>query len=220
MAKRMKDLPAVDRPREKLLKYGPDKLDDAELLAIVLGSGVRGMNVRTLARKILREQKQKLSELTIEDLKNTKGLGPAKAAQVVAVMELGRRLFGDKLEAQILSPEDVWKQCADFRTSKKEHFVAFYLNTRNVVIEREIISIGTLNASLVHPREVFEPAVRLHAAAIILAHNHPSGNTDPSPEDLEVTDRLARAGELLGIKVLDHIVITNKDWFSIIDRNG
>lgn len=213
---KIKDLPAVDRPREKLLRYGPDKLDDAELLAIVLGSGVKGMNVKNLARKILREQKESLGNLTIEDLKDTKGLGPAKAAQVVAVIELGKRLFGEEKEEQVLSPKDIWKLCEDFRSSKKEHFVAFYLNTRNVVIKREIISIGTLNASLVHPREVFEPAIRLHAASIILVHNHPSGDLTPSDEDLEVTDRLIKAGELLGIKVLDHIILTAKEFYTLL----
>lgn len=215
MAK-IKDIPEIDRPREKLLRYGPDKLKNEELLAIVLGSGIKGMNVRTLARKILREQKEKLSSLTIEDLQNTKGLGPAKAAQVVAVLELGKRLFEGGGEEVVLSPEDVWKLCADIRGSKKEHFVVFYLNTRNAVIKREIVSVGILNASLVHPREVFELAIAHNAAGIILAHNHPSGDLSPSEEDQRITERLIDAGKLLGIKVYDHIVITNGGHRSII----
>lgn len=213
---KIKDLPAVDRPREKLLRYGPDKLKNEELLALVLGSGTKGVNVRTLAGKILRDHKNNLSSITVEELTKIKGLGSAKAAQVIAVLELGKRLFQNKEATLILSPEDVWKKCEDFRGSKKEHFAIFFLDVRNQEIRRETISIGTLNASLVHPREVFEPAIRYSAASIILVHNHPSGDCTPSDEDRKVTDRLVEAGKLLGIEVQDHVIISSKRYKSIL----
>ena len=218
MAK-IKDLDKYDRPREKLYKYGVKKLHDSELLALVLGSGVKGVNVKTLAGKILRVYKNDLENVSVEDLKKIKGLGSAKASQIVAVLELGKRLFGDTAHYQLLSPKDVWNLCEDFRSSKKEHFAAFYLNTRNVVIKRDIISIGTLNASLVHPREVFEPAIRHNAASVILVHNHPSGDCTPSEEDRKATDRLVQAGKLLGIEVKDHVIISDTNYLSMKSRN-
>jgi DNA repair protein RadC len=212
---RIKDIPKIDLPREKLEKYGSGKLTDSELLAILLGSGIKGLNVLQLSKKILKLiQKIGVEKITLEDLLKEKGLGRAKASQVIAMVELGRRLrTGQNVE--ILTPEDIWKSCADFRDSKKEHFAVFYFDTQNCLIERQIISIGTLNTSLVHPREVFEPAVALHAASIIVAHNHPSGNLEPSSEDIEITKRLIHAGKILGISVLDHIIAT-KDKCKVI----
>ncbi|PIS06562.1 MAG: hypothetical protein COT80_00005 [Candidatus Buchananbacteria bacterium CG10_big_fil_rev_8_21_14_0_10_33_19] len=215
MAK-IKDIPKIDRPREKLAKYGPGKLEDEELLAIILGSGTKGLNVRALAKRILKKNRKKLDTLTLEDLKSEKGLGTAKAAQIIAVIELGKRFFDNKKSKLILSPEEVWSRCEDIRSSKKEHFVVFFLDTQNNEIKREIISIGTLNTSLVHPREVFEPAIKANAASIILAHNHPSGSTEPSEEDLEVTKRLKEAGTLLGVKILDHVIVAKSEYRSIL----
>lgn len=209
------DLPKVERPREKLAHYGPDKLSNAELLAIILGTGGKGINVVELSNKILKKFDSNLAETNLEELKTTFGLGEAKACEIVACFELGRRFLKDKKSELILSPEKVWEELKGIRDSKKEHFVVFYLDTRNQVIKQDIISIGTLNASLVHPREVFEPAIQHNAAQIIIAHNHPSGDIEPSEEDKKITQRLQDAGKILGIEVLDHIIVVDKSWLSL-----
>lgn len=203
---KIKDLSRIELPREKLEHYGEQKLLDHELLAIILGSGIQGLNVLELSKRVL-EVIKKEDILTLEKLMKIKGLGKAKALQMLAMMALGMRLQNDE-KPELLKPEDVWRLSVDFRDSKREHFVAFYLDTQNKLIERIIISIGTLNASLVHPREVFEPAVRLCAASVIVAHNHPSGNLEPSSEDREVTLRLRGAGKLLGVELVDHVIVT------------
>lgn len=209
----IKNLPAHERPREKLQKYGVGKLADHELLALLLGSGVEGMNVLQLSKKILRMVAEVGKEnVTFADLLKIKGLGQAKASQVLAVLALSKRLTAEAPE--VLSAADVWKLCADIRDSKKEHFVAFYLDTQSRLIERQIISIGTLTTSLVHPREVFEPAVVLRAASIIVAHNHPSGVPKPSPEDEEITKRLIQAGKIIGIEITDHLILTKGQYLS------
>ena len=217
---KIKDLPKVDRPREKLEKYGPEKLSNSELLAILLGSGQKGINVVQLSKRILSKfSGDGLSKADIKELKNTFGLGNAKACEIVACFELGRRLLQNKQSALLLSPKDVWDQLKDIRDNKKEHFVIFFLDTRNQEIKREIISIGSLNASLVPPREVFEPAVRYSAAQIIVAHNHPSGDPEPSKEDLEVTQKLVESGKILGIDVIDHVVVTKDRFLSLKKQN-
>ncbi|HUX35909.1 MAG TPA: DNA repair protein RadC [Candidatus Paceibacterota bacterium] len=216
---KIKDLPKVDLPREKLEKYGTSKLHDHELLAILLGSGIKGFNVLQLSKKILKTISEiGKDKIALSDLLKIKGLGKAKASQIIAVLELGKRLHLNQ-NPEILSAEDVWKLCADIRESKKEHFIAFYLDTQNRLIERQIISIGTLNASLVHPREVFEPAVRLSVASIIVAHNHPSGEIKPSDEDREVTKRLSEAGKLLGITLTDHVIVTKPGHLSFQQKH-
>jgi len=216
---KIKDLPKIDRPREKLEKYGVKKLAEFELLAILLGSGIKGLNVIQLSKKILSIiQKIGIKKITLEDLLKIKGMGKAKASQILATIELGRRLQADK-RREILSAEDIWNLCADIRDSKKEHFAAFYIDTQNCLIERQIISIGTLNASLVHPREVFEPAVRLFASSVILTHNHPSGNCEPSQDDIEITKRLTEAGKILGMDIADHVIITKDKFLSFKEQN-
>ncbi len=216
---KIKDLPKIDRPREKLEKYGIKKLAEFELLAILLGSGIKGLNVIQLSKKILNIiQKIGIKKITLEDLLKIKGLGKAKASQILATVELGRRLQADK-RREILSAEDIWNLCADIRDSKKEHFIAFYIDTQNCLIERQIISIGTLNASLVHPREVFEPAVRLSASSVILAHNHPSGNCEPSQDDVEITKRLTEAGKILGMEIADHVIVAKDKFLNFKEQN-
>lgn len=215
---KVKDLSKYDHPREKLEKYGTVKLADHELLAIVLGSGIKGTNVIQLAKKIVRLVKETgLEKITLDDLKEVRGLGFAKAAQIISALEFGRRQFVKTPEI-IMTPEKVFELSADFRSSKKEHFVAFYLDSKNSLIRREIISIGILDATPVHPREVFEPALSCHAASIVVAHNHPSGDFSPSEEDLQATRRLREAGKLLGIKLQDHLILTEKSYISI-DEN-
>lgn len=215
---KIKDLEKVDRPREKLEKYGPNKLANAELLAVLLGSGIKGMNVVELSKKIIKSiDKAGVDNIKLQDLLQQKGLGRAKALQIIAALEFGKRI-NTRNNIEILTPEDVWKLCSDFSGSKKEHFAAFYLDTQNRSIERQIISIGTLNASLVHPREVFEPAIGLHAAGIIVVHNHPSGNADPSQDDLAITKRLAEAGKIMGIELMDHIILTANKFVSLKNK--
>ena len=217
---KIKDLPKVDRPREKLEKYGPEKLSDSELLAILLGTGSKGINVVELANKILKKfSGDGLTKANFKELKNTFGLGSAKACEIIACFELGQRLLKNKKSVLIISPQDVFKETKDIRDNKKEHFVIFYLDARNQEIKREIISIGTLNANLVHPREVFEPAIKNNAAQIIVAHNHPSGDTEPSEDDLIITKKLVEAGKILGIEVLDHIIVTKNTFISLKEKN-
>jgi DNA repair protein RadC len=216
------DLPRVERPREKLIKYGPDRLSNAELLAIILRTGRKGENVLALASRILRRITfTDLPHTTLADLMQISGIGSAKACELLAGVELGKRIFEHKkiTISQLLSPQDVFDNLKDIRESKKEHFVVFFLDTRNQQIKREIISIGTINASLVHPREVFEPAVKHLAVQVILAHNHPSGDLEPSEEDLDVHKRLSAAGEILGIEVLDHIIVGKEGFMSLKEKN-
>jgi len=217
--KRIKELPKVERPREKLMRYGPEKLSNSELLAILLRSGKKGENVVELAGKILKRfRADKLPYLTFDELKDYPGLGPAKACEIVACFELGKRLLKGKKARIYLKPREVWEELKDIRDNKKEHFVIFYLDSRNQEIKREIISVGSLNANLVHPREVFEPAVRNLAAQIILAHNHPSGDPEPSEDDLTITKRLVEAGKIMGIEVVDHIIVVKNGYFSFKEK--
>ncbi len=226
----IKNIHKIEQPREKLEKYGVGKLTNAELLAILLRTGPKGTGVLELSQKILKQfsagggsafggNHNKLANASFKELKNVHGLGPAKACEIVAVFELGRRLLKDKQAVLIISPREIWEQLKDIRASKKEHFVVFFLNTQNEEIEHELISVGTLNASLIHPREVFEPAIKHLASHVILAHNHPSGSLEPSDEDLAVTKRLSEAGRLLGIEVLDHVIVTGKGYTSFKEKN-
>lgn len=211
---KIKDIPKIERPREKLEKYGPEKLSDVELLAILLRTGTKDLNVLKLSQKILQKfKKEKIVDLKIDELKSIHGLGPTKACEIIACFELGKRMLKDKKSAILLSPKDVWDRMEDIRGSKKEHFVVFYLDSRNQEIKREIISIGTLNESLVHPREVFESAIKNNASAIIIAHNHPSGVLEPSEADIEITKKLIHAGKILDIKIVDHVIVSEKDIY-------
>lgn len=214
---KIKDLPKIELPREKLEKYGPEKLSNSELLAILLRSGTEEANVIELSRHILKKfQYPNITEASLKDLKQIHGLGTAKACEIIACFELGRRLLQNKKATLLLSPEDVWRELADIREHRKEHFVVFFLDARNQVTRRELVSMGTLNASIVHPREVFEPAIKYNAAQVIVAHNHPSGDTTPSTEDMEVTSRLQVAGNILGIELLDHVIVTKNSYKSIL----
>lgn len=216
---KIKDLPRVDRPREKLLKYGPAKLTTTELLAILLRTGIKGLNVIELSNKILKHfGVENVQNISVSDLLKIKGLGPVKAAEIIACLELGKRLLKDKQPLAAISPHAVFDSLKDIRELKKEHFIAIYLDTSNQEISREVVSIGTLNASLVHPREVFEPAVKNLAASIILVHNHPSGDLKPSHEDLLITKKLVDSGRLLDIHVLDHIIITKTGYTSLKEQ--
>lgn len=212
---RIKEIPTIERPREKLERYGPEKLSNAELLAILLRTGTKNLNVIKLSQKILSKFEEKsLLNITIEELSSINGVGKVKACEIIACLELGKRLLKDKKTTLLLSPKDVWERMADIRGSKKEHFVVFYLDSRNQEIKREIISIGILNQNLIHPREVFEGAIKNNALNIIICHNHPSGVLEPSEEDIEITKKLVQAGDILNIQVLDHIIVTKEYFYS------
>lgn len=212
---KLTELKNTELPREKMEKYGAKRLRNFELIAIVLGSGIKGCNVLELARKIEKLITQKsANNVTLEDLRKIRGLGKAKAIQILAVISLVER-FGSERSVELLSVKDIWNLCADFRSSKKEHIVAFYLDTQKKLIERRIISVGTLDTSLLHPREVFEPALQLSAAGVVLAHNHPSGSLEPSDEDITITKRVADAGDLLGITLVNHIIVSTGGYKTI-----
>ncbi len=216
----IQDMPRVERPREKMMRYGPDKLSEEELLAIVLRTGTRGTNVLDLSAGLLRKfGRGEIARAGFAELKAAPGLGPARACEIMAVFELGRRFLSGKKNGIYLKPRDIWEELRDIREQKKEHFVVFYLDTRNQEIKREIISVGTLNYNLVHPREVFEPAVKNLAASVIVAHNHPSGCLEPSDEDLSLTKRLVQAGRLLGIELLDHVIVAKGGFCSFKEKN-
>jgi DNA repair protein RadC len=213
---KMKDMPRAERPREKLQKYGPEKLTDSELLAILLRTGATGMSALELAQKILKRLGGAgLARAVARDLKGLFGLGDAKACEIAACFELGRRILRDKKSALLISPEEVWRELKDLRHQKKEHFVVFFLDARNQEIARETISVGTLTMSVVHPREVFESAIARSAAQVLLAHNHPSGDPEPSAEDIRVTAQLAEAGRILGIQITDHVVVGTSGFRSM-----
>lgn len=211
MSDRRKDL----RPREKLQARGAASLSDYELLMAIIGSGVAGADVTKVARDVQKLLKEKGSQLALDDLLAIKGLGLAKATPIMAGYELWRRQFEVSERPVIDSPEKAAEQLSDIRTKQQEYFVCLTLDGANRLIATRVISIGTLTASLVHPREVFAEAITDRAASIIVAHNHPSGNLQPSQADRDVTERLREAGELLGIKLLDHMIITKSSHTTI-----
>lgn len=210
----IKNLPAHERPREKLIERGVENLTDKELLAILLRTGRAGRSALDIAETILSKYpKRKLIEISLADLKVVSGVDIGKACTLIAAIELTKRALGVQKTGRpiIESDEQALAQLHDIRNHKKEHFVALYLNARNELIHREDISVGTVNASIVHPRDIFAPAFEHNATAVIVAHNHPSGSSDPSPEDKEVTARLSEAGKLLGIRLLQHLILTKDE---------
>lgn len=213
-----------DGPRERLASQGPRALADEELLAILLGTGTAGCSARVLAHAMLAEGGLPgLARASVRELRSRPGIGAAKAATVLAAVELGRRLATRRLREgdPIRGPEDVFRHFhARLRDAGQEQFLVILLDGRHRMIGEARASEGTLTASLVHPREVFRPALRDGAAAIVLVHNHPSGDPSPSAEDRAVTRRLVRAGELLGIQVLDHVVVAERGWCSLREEGG
>lgn len=213
----IKSLPIHLRPREKLVEKGASALTDRELLAILLRTGTAKHSALELAAEILRKHKlSKLLVLGLADLTKINGIGPDKAVTILAAFELTRRAtatFDNSLPV-IQSPQDAIDQLTDVRNKKKEHFVALYLNARSELIHQETISIGTLTRSLVHPREVFAPALGHLAASVLVAHNHPSGDVMPSDDDLAITKRLSEASNVLGISLYDHLIITSNSYYS------
>jgi len=217
--KRVEELYVQDRPRERLIKKGPQALKDFELMAVLLGSGVQGKDVLKLSREIIALFEKEFDSLTLEALSKIHGLGPAKAAQILAAVELSRRYL-IKQNLQVTSAADVYEELATYRHKRQEYFLTLTLDGASHLIATRVISIGTLNQSLVHPREVFADAISDRAAGIIIAHNHPSGQCFPSHSDKVVTSRLKEVGKIMGIELLDHLIITKDAYFSFQEEGA
>lgn len=212
--KTIQDLEEINKPREKLYKKGAQALKDYELLSVLLGSGVKGKDVITLSKEIIKILETDFTSITLEMLTSIHGLGKAKASQILASIELSKRYLSDKQKIRISSSRDVYEELIPYKDKQQEYFLCIYLDGANHLINTEVISIGTLNQSLVHPREVFSYAIEKRCASIILAHNHPSGTLEPSLSDINITKRLQEAGKILGIDVLDHVIFTNDGFYS------
>ena len=218
----IKDLPPEGKPREKLIAQGPEALNVKELMAVVLTTGTTKEGVMEMTDRIIRDYGERsiLAEKNATKLAKDMDIPLVKACVIVAVGELGRRFY-DRSEsgfATIRNAKDAYNYLQDMRNLPKEHLRGLYLNSHNHIIRDEVISIGTINANMIHPREVFRPAIECNAAAVVLAHNHPSGEVTPSAEDIEVTHQLIQAGKILGISLLDHVIIT-KDTFTSVNAN-
>ena len=212
--KSITQLENIDKPREKLIKKGANALKDYELLAILLGSGVQGKDVIKLSQEIIKLFEDDFENLNLEKLLSIHGLGLAKASQILSLIELSRRYL-IKQNKKITSAKDVYEELKEYHNKKQEYFLALYLDGANHLIQTKIITIGILNQSLVHPREVFSYAIEKRCASIIVAHNHPSGILEASNEDINVTKRLKESGKILGIELLDHLIITNDGFVSL-----
>ncbi len=219
----IRDFPQDERPRERLIQSGASSLSNQELLAILIRTGTKSESVLQLSNRLLNsfDGLNLLKDASLEEITKTKGIGLAKAVQIMAAVEFGRRIsnlaFDDRYS--IRSPEDGAKYVMnDMRFLAQEHFVCLYLNTKNQVLHKQTIFIGSLNASIVHPREVFKEAFRRSAASIICIHNHPSGDPTPSREDIEVTKRLVECGRIIGIDILDHLIIGEKKFISLKEK--
>ncbi|MCE5001882.1 RadC family protein [Staphylococcus pseudoxylosus] len=219
---KIKELANNQKPRERLLNNGPAHLSDGELLAILINTGRKGFSSLDIANELLKsvESLKQLKALSINDLNKVKGIGLYKALILKAAFELGERMHSGSLDEkiQITSPQDV----ANFMMGKMEHltqekFIVLFLNSKNVVIKQKTIFIGTLNSSIVHPREIFSEAIKCASNAIVVLHNHPSGDTTPSKEDISATNRLRECGEILGIDLLDHIIIGDHTYMSMVE---
>lgn len=211
--KRIKDIPEFSRPREKLKEKGVHALSDTELIAIILGSGIKGQDVRAIASKIARLIVDNKDKLSLEMLLTIEGIGIAKASQILAGFELARRYIV-KESIKIKEAKDVLPLLNGIADKKQEYFVCISLNGTNEVIEKRIVTVGLLDKTQVHPREVFADVITDRAAAVIFAHNHPSGELKPSSSDLKIHEQLTEAGKILGINVLDQIIISKKGYYS------
>jgi DNA repair protein RadC len=216
----VRDLPPAERPRERLIQLGAEALSAQEILALILGRGVKGESVMVTAQKLLSKfgSLQGIADGSIEELSQINGIGPAKAAQLKAAFDLGRRLEAGPREGKSLikSPEDVVGAIGGtLKGKKREHFLTLLLDTRNRLIRVATVSMGSLDSSIVHPREVFKEAISASAASVIFVHNHPSGDAEPSEDDIELTRRLVEAGKLLGILVLDHVIVGDGAFVSL-----
>ena len=218
---RIKGIPYWEQPREKLVRYGVQNLTDSELLAIILRVGNKRENVLELSRKILTKFNfQELSQISYNQIRKFRGINKAKACQILACFEIARRLATYKTNLIFIKkPKDVVNILAPYmRHLKKENFVGLYLNSRNRIIRREVVSMGTTECVVLHPKDVFAPAITDSATSVILVHNHPSGDPSPSRADIRITQELREASKILRIKFLDHIIIGNDSYYSFMEK--
>ncbi len=215
--KKLTNLPQNDKPREKLLKKGAKALKDYELIAILLGSGIKGKDVFALSKEIAKLFENDFANLSLEKLQNINGLGLAKASQIISAIELSRRYL-IKQNKKVTSPQDIFNELKEFTTKKQEHFILITLDGASHIINTHTLFIGTLNQSIVHPREVFATAIEDRAAGIIISHNHPSNTPNPSQADIQITNRLKEVAKLVGIELLDHIILTKDNYYSFSDE--
>ncbi|WP_296141931.1 DNA repair protein RadC [uncultured Anaerococcus sp.] len=224
MKKAIKDFDIDDRPREKLISKGANSLTDEELLAIIISTGTKEKNVIELSREILETfSYENLADIEVSELTKIKGIKLAKASSIVASLRFGQRVAQKTIEKKITkikNSDDIYQYLKnELQEKKNEYFYAILLDTKNVIISKEVISIGILDASIVHPREAFKTAIKKSAKSIIFAHNHPSGDFTPSKDDFKTTQRLFEAGEILDIEVLDHIIIGKDGYYSFKKEN-
>lgn len=211
--KRIKELPPFSRPREKLKEKGVGSLSDTELLAVILGSGSKEQDVLTLASKVAKVISGSKGNISLEELSQLEGIGLAKAGQILASFEIARRYIVNEA-VKITHAKDVLPLVSDFQGKQQEYFICFSLNGANEILEKRIVTVGLLDKSQVHPREVFADVITDRAASVLFVHNHPSGDLKPSNSDLKIHEQLAEAGKILGIKILDHIIISKKGYYS------
>jgi DNA repair protein RadC len=216
--KKMKDLPQNDRPREKIASKGATALSDTELIEAIIGRGTKNRDVREISKDITRLVNEKGNAIGYNDLQAIEGIGPTKASQIMSCFELGRRYFGPKDSGKVTRPEDILPLVAHLREKRQEHFVCIALNGAGEVLGNRVITVGLLNHSLVHPREVFADAITDRAASVICVHNHPSGSLEPSSQDIAITTQLKEAGSILGIQLIDHIIVTRTGHVSMRER--
>jgi DNA repair protein RadC len=217
--KKMRDVPQKDRPREKIASKGASALTDTELIEAIIGKGTRSRDVREISKEINRLMLERGNAIGYQDLQSIEGIGPSKASQIMSCFELGRRYFGSKDSgARVTRPEDILPLVANLREKRQEHFVCIALNGAGEVLGNRIITVGLLNHSLVHPREVFADAITDRAASVICVHNHPSGSLEPSSQDIAITTQLKEAGSILGIQLIDHIIVTRTGHVSMKER--
>lgn len=216
MSKRINDIPKQDRPREKLLRKGAGALSDQELLAVLLGKGTQGVDVMALAAKLARIMDEKGLGVRAEDLTGLEGVGDAKATLILAAIEFARRRIKPE-GAKIETPADLLPHVRHYADRKQEHFICASINGANEVLNIRVVSIGLIDKSPVHPREVFADVLLDRASAIIVAHNHPSGGLEPSASDIEITGQLKAAGSVVGITLLDHIIFNRRGYYSFLE---
>ena len=211
--KTIKDIPEHSRPREKLREKGAFALTDEELVAAILGRGIEGVDIVTMSRNVARLIRKHKKNLSVDHLTSVPGMGLAKAAQILSAFELARRYLL-KETVKIKNAKDILPLVTDIVNKQQEYFVCISLNGANEVIEKRIVTIGLVNSSQIHPREVFADVIADRAAAVIFAHNHPSGDPKPSDIDTKTHKQLTEAGKILGLRILDHIIVTKKGYFS------
>lgn len=217
---KIKDIPKIDRPRERFLKKGPDALSKSDLLAILLGSGIKGKNVQVLSQQIIQKFGKNFLDITVDNLKEISGIGETKALQIAAAISLVKRFFDKQVTKEIIikNTQDVIILTQELKDKKKEHLVCLYLNAKNALLKKETVSIGLIDKTLLHPREIFQPATELNAASVVLVHNHPTGDFLPSEKDRQIVEKIAQAGNIMDIAVLDFIITSKEGHYSFAEK--